>query len=180
MEKDLKTTEYVDSYRTGNVQVPKDRRNVITAVLLASVCLICILTLLVFVSKYLFKDLWGSEEQTAMLFIKDMHFAQQQTDQEGYADIDRLGIHGRVLTEFDQQYFDLPSGVYITTTTPLVPELQVGDVLVRINGEAVTDPEALNDTIDGYENGTSLSLVVYRNGDHHVITTTLKKEGRAS
>ena len=175
MEKDLKTTEYSDSYSTGDVHVPKDRRNVITAVLLASICLICILTLLVFVSKYLFKDLWVTEEQTAMLFIKDMHFAQQQTDLEGYADIDRLGIHGRVLTEFDQQYFDLPGGIYITTATKLVPELMVGDVLIRVNGQEITDPDALNDTIREHDNVEPLSLEIYRNGETLVITTMLTK-----
>lgn len=176
MDKPSTKTEYADSYSTGHVQVPKDRRNMISAILLASVCLVFILTLLVFVSKYLFADFWGNEdEQPAMLFIKDMQFSQQQQE-EGYADIEQLGIHGRVLTPFDQQYFDLPKGVYITTTTTLVPDLQVGDVLIAVNGRSISDPAALNETIESYENDTPLSLKIYREGKELVITTTIKKE----
>ena len=170
----MKTTEYSDSYSTGDVRVPKDRRNAIAGIVLASVCLIGILTLLVFVSKYLYEDIWGGEEEPAMLFIKDMHFAQQPED-EGYADIDRLGIHGRVLTEFDKQYFDLPSGVYITSSTALVPELMVGDVLLRVNGTEINDPDALNATIWDYESEEPLTLEVYRDGETLIITTTLMK-----
>ena len=148
----------------------------ITAVLLAGICLVCILTLLVFVSKYLFSDFWGAEDQqAAMLFIKDMEFSQQHSE-VGYADIDRLGIHGRVLTSFDQQYFDLPEGVYITRTTTLVPDLQVGDVLMAVNGVEISDPDALNSTIESYESGTTLTLKVYRAGKELEITTTIQKE----
>ena len=177
MEKDLKTTEYADSYSTGNVQVPKDQRNMVTAVLLAGVCLVCILTLLVFVSKYLFADFWSAgEKQSSILFIKDMQFSQRQLEEEGYADIARLGIHGRVLTSFDQQYFDLPEGVYITRTTTLVPDLQVGDVLMAVNSVEISDPDALNSTIESYESGTTLTLKVYRAGKELEITTTIQKE----
>ena len=167
---------FLSEYRTGDVHVPKRRGHTVTVVLLAGICLFCILSLLVFVSKYLFADFWkGEDSQTAMLFIKDMRFSQQQSGEEGYADIDSLGIHGRVLTDFDRQYFDLPRGVYITTMTTLVPELMVGDVLMAVNDTPVTDPDELNTAIRGYDTDTPLSLSVYRNGETLVITTTLKK-----
>ena len=166
----------LSEYRTGDVQVPKRRGHIITIILLAGICLFCILSLLIFVSKYLFADFWkGEQSQPAMLFIKDMRFSQQQDQEEGYADIDSLGIHGRVLTDFDQQYFDLPKGVYITTMTTLVPELMVGDVLMKINDTAVTDPDGLNATIREYDSDTPLTLEIYRGGETLIITTTLKK-----
>ena len=176
MDKRLTQIEDAGFYSTGDVHEPKDRRNMIAGIVLASICLLCILTLLVFVSKYLFSDFWGAEDQqAAMLFIKDMEFSAQQNDAEGYADIDRLGIHGRVLTAFDQQYFDLPSGVYITTNSTLVPELMVGDVLLSVNGTAITDPEALNATIYEYDSEDPLSLEIYRGGETLIVTTNLMK-----
>ena len=175
MDKRLTQIEDAGFYSTGDVHEPKDRRNLIAGILLAAICLCCILTLLVFVSKYLFSDFWGAEDQqAAMLFIKDMEFSQQHSE-VGYADIARLGIHGRVLTAFDQQYFDLPSGVYITTNSSLVPELMVGDVLLSVNGTAITDPEALNATIYEYDSEDPLSLEIYRNGETLIVTTSLMK-----
>ena len=172
MDKELNVTEYADSYSTGNVQVPKKGRGFIPIVLLCLIFLLCIASSFDFFYGSL---LDGKEDSAGMVFVKDLRFAQPE-NAEGYADIDTLDIHGRVLTAFDSQYFGLPKGVYITTTSPLVESLQVGDVLLRINGTEVADLDALNQMLSGYAPGTTLELEIYRGGKTQVITTTLQKK----
>ena len=171
MDKNLHPTQYADSYSTGNVQVPKKRRGIVPIVLLCVIFVLCIASSYDFFYGSLFAD----EEDTGMVFAKDLRFAHPE-EGDGYAQIDTLDIHGRVLTAFDQQYFDLPQGVYITTTSPMVDQLQVGDVLLGINGTQVTDLEALNQMLSGYNAGTTLELEIYRGGKTQVITTTLQKK----
>ena len=165
MEKELNVTEY----STGNVTVPRKRRGLVPILLLCLIFVLCLAGSFDFLYGSLFDK---PQEDTGVVFAKDLRFAPTDPA-EGYADIDSLDIHGRVLTEFDRQYFALPKGVYITTTSPRVPTLQVGDVLMRINGTEVSDLEALTKMLSAYAPGTSLELEIYRNGKTQVITTTL-------
>lgn len=158
----MEKNEYLSEYRTGEVAVPKSRRGLFTLILLLIVFFASIFSALSLSGLHL--SLLMKEEQSSVLFIKDMQLQPPETP-EGFADIRNLEIQGRFLTAVEQDYFNLPQGVYISTPSPAVPGLCVGDVLLAINGEPITDQEMLQALLDSHSHGAVLNLEVYRNGD---------------
>ena len=51
--------------------------------------------------------------------------------------------------------------------------LQTGDVIVRINGQKVTDAVALGQAIDAKQPGDTITLTYTRNGSTHTTRVTL-------
>ncbi len=81
-----------------------------------------------------------------------------------------LGAEGQVITAEIAQSMDLevPSGVLINGLHPLGPAteagLQVGDVILAVNGREVQDPEALRFRIATQPLGEQVTLSVLRDG----------------
>ena len=174
MDNSLNETEYTDSYSTGDVHVPKNYRGLVSGVLLA-VIFFCGLFSILSIWGFGFTRQLPPEQQTAVRFADEVGFSEPPPVEE-LAQIDGLGIQGRFLSTFDQRYFQLPPGIYITDPSALVPELQVGDVLMKINGREVTDQVTLDALIDSQTGNGTLSLQIYRNGQYQILSATLYKE----
>jgi serine protease Do len=97
-----------------------------------------------------------------------------------------LGFHGQLIDDTLQKIFRFPlvSGFMVEVVEPGSPadkaglrggELEVsiasqnflmgGDIIVNINGLAVTDPEKLIESLRGIKVGSNISLIVVRNGE---------------
>lgn len=90
------------------------------------------------------------------------------------------GICGEQLSAFNRHYYQLPQGLCITNILPgscaAAVGLRSGDILVDVNGLAVTDLDALAAFFDQCQPGTTISFTVYRNGETRVLSYTLSPD----
>lgn len=171
MENEHITTEYA----TGSVEPPKNYRGFFSALLMLVIFLGGLISALNIANVRLFQALFGEKDTATVRFVEDVEFSAPPKT-EGYTCIDSLGIQGRLLSEFDQRYFDLPQGIYISAPSALVPDLQVGDVLLKVGGEKIFDRDALAAFIDNHEHGLTVTLEIYREGKYQTLTATLCNE----
>lgn len=171
-EKNLSTESLPDSYRTGDVQPPKNYRGIITVLLLLVIFLGGLVSALGFANIHLFR-LLKSTDKTTVRFISDMRFAET-AEQTGNIELSGLGLQGHFLTVFDQHYFDLPQGIYITDISDSFTEIYTGDILTGINGNPVTDPDAVNALLESYTPGEILHLNIIRDGQNQIVKAVLK------
>ena len=169
MEQQQLTTEYA----TGSVQPPKNYRQPVSLILLGVLFCGCLVCALSFWGIRL-SVMYNKDSATTVRFIDDMRLSPV-TDGENYTNIDSLGIRGRFITEFEQRYFDLPQGVYINSHSQSIPGLCVGDVLLAINGEEITNQDMLDAIVESHAHGAALTLEVYRGGHYQIFSAFLVK-----
>ena len=170
MDKQPLPNEYLpESYRTGEVQPPKSHRGLITFLLLLVIFLGGLISGLSFAGIHLFRLLQDTDD-APVLFIEDVQLSSV-SDSAGYIHIDSLGAEGRLLTTFDQAYFDFPQGIYITKNHN--SDLQIGDILLGINGQAVTGQDILDALLQNHPRGI-ITLEIYREGKRQTISANLE------
>ena len=57
--------------------------------------------------------------------------------------------------------------------------LQEGDIVTAVDGTEVDSVSALQDAVDGYKAGDSLTFTVYRDGEETTVTVTLDEDNQA-
>ena len=170
MDNNERTTEY----STGAVHLPKNYQHSFSMILLVVLftgTLACALSF------------WGIRLSvldrrgagTSVQFIKHISLSPA-AEAENYTEIQSLGIQGRFLTEFEQRYYGLPQGVYIHAPSGSVPGLCTGDVLIKINGEEITNQDKLDGVVDSHAHGATLMLEIYRGGHYQTISAFLIKQ----
>ena len=167
----MKNKDFSTEYSTGSVQPPKRPRPSLTATLLTLLFFGSLLSTLSLADIRFFRE---QEADTSVRFIPDMQLAPASVA-ENYTEINSLGIQGRFLSDFEQRYFELPQGVYISAPSDLVPGLLTGDVLLAINGVAITNQDMLDAVIESHAHGAALNLQVYRNGHYQNFSAILTK-----
>lgn len=173
MDKKALPSEYLPgSYRTGDVQPPKNHRWGLTLLLLCVIFLGSLVSALSFWGIHLF-GLLQADVNTSVRFIPNMRLSAHTPEAAPNLEVSGLAVEGCFLTEFDQAYFQLPQGIYITRGTDDVQSLQTGDVLLRINGTAVTDPDTLESLLQQHETGTILFLDVMRDNVQQTLTVII-------
>lgn len=85
-----------------------------------------------------------------------------------------LGFTVEQVSAFDQLYYKVPAGLYITSVDADAP-LQPGDILLRFAGQRVGDLEGLQQLLRGYHPGDTVTLTVYREGTQLELQLTLKE-----
>ncbi len=88
-----------------------------------------------------------------------------------------LGIVGETLSNFDQIYYRLPAGLYITDVAPdsyaeyynIVP----GDILMALDDTRITDMDSLNSVLYTHQVGDVVTAVIYRAGQQYKVDLTL-------
>ncbi len=80
-----------------------------------------------------------------------------------------IGIVAGAVGAEARALYDLPAGVYVSEVSEgsdaLEKGLQVGDVITKVNGEAVSTVEQVNLMKEDMEVGDGLTLTVFRDGD---------------
>ena len=170
----MDNNEFLSEYRTGDVQPPKEHQSAWTAILLTVLFFGCVASGLSFANVELFSLLEDKQAATSVRFEGNMRLAPV-TASENYTEIHSLGIQGRFLSALEQRYFGLPEGVYIQTSSRVVPGLCAGDVLLAINGEEITNQDMLDAVIESHAHGAALTLTIYRDGHEQTISAILSK-----
>lgn len=88
-----------------------------------------------------------------------------------------LGLQGESLSLFYQHFYRLPAGLVVTQVeaggAACLAGVQTGDILVSIDGAAVTSQEELNAAVYSHEVGDVLELGIYRDGISASVQATL-------
>ncbi len=88
-----------------------------------------------------------------------------------------LGIEGETISSFYQFYYRLPQGLFITNIAPGSSaekvDLEVGDILISLDGVSITSSHVLETLLYGYVPGDTIQAVVYRSGKQYRVTMTV-------
>ena len=88
-----------------------------------------------------------------------------------------LGFSVQRLSTFDQLYYGIPQGLYITAVSPESNAASIGiargDVLLSFNGQATSDTDTLQQLLYAHNAGDTVTLIIYRGGRRYEATLTL-------
>ena len=87
-----------------------------------------------------------------------------------------LGCRLETVSAFDQLYYHVPAGLFITSVDRRDLPVQPGDILLRFAGHRVGDTATLEQYLDQYEVGDSVSVTIYRDGVQLEYMLTLEEE----
>lgn len=109
---------------------------------------------------------------TTVKFIVDQLIAQ------GYVSgRPTLGLTGEHITRFDQYYFHIPQGLYLTDISldsdAHAQGITPGDILISLDGEAITNQIQLDTLVNSRNIGDSFTALVYHNGQEMTFTLTV-------
>ena len=156
-------------YRTGSTHPPKNHRGLIAFLLICVIFLCGVVSLLGHLNIRLLSRL---KQQGAV------SFSQGGSQPEG-ADALSLTCAGMALQELPSLYqslYDLPAGLYVSGvesgSAAAKAGISPGDVLLTVNGTAVTRLDALQSLLNQM-NGYQLILTVYQDGQENTITLPL-------
>ncbi len=92
----------------------------------------------------------------------------------------QIGITGEDITESMASYYQVPVGVYVRFMDPegaaSKAGIQIGDIIVAIQGEPVTTTDELNKIKGEYKAGDTVTLTVSRNNQNIDINVTLQEK----
>ena len=88
-----------------------------------------------------------------------------------------LGIRGDSVTRFDQNYFHVPAGLYISHVDPESDAhslgIQPGDILISLNGIPVPDQKTLDTLVNALKIGDTAAVLFYRDGHEEACVLTV-------
>lgn len=88
-----------------------------------------------------------------------------------------LGLVVGPIPSSAKSYYDLPDGLYVSEVREgsdcEAKGIQTGDIILKVNGEAVLSTEDITDRIDGLTIGDSLSFEIWRDGEVYSVTVLL-------
>ncbi len=92
----------------------------------------------------------------------------------------QIGIVGKDVTEEVSNAFGLPIGVYVRAveegSAADLAGIKVGDVIIAINDETITNYEELNTAKEQYKAGETITLTITRNGEDMEIPLVLQEK----
>ncbi len=91
-----------------------------------------------------------------------------------------IGIGGRNVTKQMADAYNMKVGIYVVSMSPVSPAymagVQIGDIIVEVNGQAVETVDQLNEIKNKHTVGDKLELKIYRNGSFINIPLVLGEE----
>ena len=88
-----------------------------------------------------------------------------------------LGIVGDPITRFEEAYFHIPRGLYITQVDPgsdaWLRGIEPGSILLEVNGTPVTNQEELQAIVNQLSVGDTVTAEVYLEGQQQSLELTL-------
>lgn len=90
-----------------------------------------------------------------------------------------IGINGQEISSFDQMYYAIPQGIYITEVQPgsdaAAKGIEAGDILLQFDGARITSSEALKNALYAHDAGDTVTVVIYRNGVQYSVDLVLSE-----
>ena len=113
--------------------------------------------------------------------ITSVQTVLEQLANQGYvAGRPDLGLTGQPISTFYQFYYRMPAGILITDvdegSDAAAQGLRRGDILMRLDGRAVTSLDILEEIVYASNVGDKLEASVYRDGMEYILTLTVGEE----
>lgn len=161
------------TYRTGGTQPPKSHGSLIAFLLVVIIFLCGVSTALGLMNIRLFRQLTSiSHEANSPVVFSRTAPAEGETFDAP------LGFVGQEVTPFWQNYYRLPPGIYVTEVIPdsyaHAKGVLPGDVLVAVNGTAVTDVAGFQQLLESLDPGASVDTTFVRQGEDLLLTLILE------
>ena len=107
----------------------------------------------------------------------------EQLANQGYvAGRPDIGFTGTAISTFYQFYYRMPAGILITEVDPqsdaAAQGLHRGDILMSLNGKAVTTLDILEEIVYASSVGDALKATIYRDGREFAVTITVGEDKR--
>lgn len=166
------TSEYTASfesneYRTGATQPPKKNSGWLALILITVIFFGGIASMLGILKFHLLvQQMERMGQANTSVSFSDQNDAQNDavTDPQ----CSRMGLHGKSVPYFWQLYRQLPQGIYITEVLPdshaQTLGISPGDILLSLDGQRVKDVATVNLLLSEKLPGSSVHLIIYRNG----------------
>ena len=91
----------------------------------------------------------------------------------------QIGISVSDVDEYTAALYNMPMGVYVRSVTPNGAAdqagIQAGDIIIGVNGEAISTSEELNKKKDEHNAGDTITLNISRNGIDMDVRVTLQE-----
>lgn len=105
----------------------------------------------------------------ALSLPQETQVSGNEPHMEGFVvDCRELGIWGQTISEFCENYYALPSGIYVIRVAQNTPAalqgILPGDILLSANGQSLRSPQALQEIMDSCPTGELVALDVSRKG----------------
>ncbi len=88
-----------------------------------------------------------------------------------------LGITGQTVSGFEQLYYRLPQGIYITqvedSSDAAAKGIAPGDILLQMGNTRITDTNTLQSALYAQEAGDTVTVIIYRSGRQYSLEITL-------
>ena len=169
-----------DTYRTGSTIPPKSHQGIIAALLI----LVTVLSSIVAILGMMNIRLWSllkNQKDPQLENPQQEHIALAEFADDALPSAESSSILGMTCQEISQlyrSYNDWPNGLYISYVEPGSAadqgEILPGDILISVNGAAVTSWDALEKTVQTLSAGDLLKLTVYRNEKQMEIVLTIE------
>ena len=102
----------------------------------------------------------------------------EEFDRTGTIERAYLGVRYRIVTRDVAILNEVPQGAYIQEVLPDSPAkkagIESGDIITKIDGQAVNNDNAISDTVQKKKPGNTVSLEVWKDGNTKTITATLE------
>lgn len=161
-------------YQTGYTHPPKSYRGIIALLLITIVILGSIATVLGLLNIQLFRKLSMQSEEAGAVQFAQLANAEHRSVAE---DANALGLSVKTLSDFDQSFYQLPQGVYITNVVPgsraAKQGIMSGDILISVQNIPITNTETLENYLVNCTPGQLLNLVLYRDGKQYSVSVVL-------
>lgn len=165
-------------YQTGSTTPPKSHSGLVTMLLITTIFFCGLSSALGVLNIRLFHQLASSSDRTP----EPLSFSNALESQPrsagpvpAFSGEPTLGIHGETVTAFYQNYYNLPSGLYVEEILIDTPEQQLreGDILVSLAGSPVASMKELNKLLSARQAGDILDAVVFRAGKEQTLSLTV-------
>lgn len=167
-------TENPHTYRTGSTNPPKSHRGAVAVLLILVIILVTITTMLSMMNIRLFRLL--EEKNTKSLSFSETQPDAQMVSAEEPAGVEApvLGLTGQEIASLYRSYHQWPQGLYICQVTPGGPaekaDIRTGDIVVAMDGAAVSGNEDFQEKIENLQPGHSLQMTIFRDGQEMIKT----------
>lgn len=160
-------------YQTGDTRLPKSYSGIIAILLIVIVILGGIATVLGLLNIRLFRQLSLRSDNAG-----SVSFAQPANAEVRVYDTstNTLGLSVKTLSVFDQKFYHLPQGLYVTDvaqdSSAATQGILAGDILISIENTPISDADTLEAYLSCCSPEQPLKVVIYRSGRLYTVTLT--------
>lgn len=177
-------------YRTGSTRPPKSHRGLLAAMLITIIFLCGVFTAFSLLNVRFFQSMptdinapkasdgiRGDGIECIGFAVPNAPVKERANPFFAQDHVSCLGVSVKQLSSFEQLYYRLPSGLYITKVDPATDAaakgLAPGDILLSIDGTTLADTDTLQQLLSGHSAGEAVSVAIYRNSQQRRMKLTL-------